>query len=343
MGFWLSRVVNYPLVSPDFIQIPLTYRCNLACKMCSIRAQDQGKELSQDDISGIIDQAADMGIRWVVFSGGEPLLRSDLFAICDYCKTKGFRVSVTTNGTVITEELAQRAASSGLSHLHFSLDGLEAANDFIRGKGSFLAASRAVKIINEARGKRNSGLFISIACTIMDHNLKDLCSLLEYADSLNIDVVNFQPLLKDNTNTPNTGDTEFWIRRENLPLLDRTINTLKEFRGKHTKVDAEPDLGLFTKYYRRAVTRHDWRCFSGYKTIFICIGDDNSPLVYACDGICGNLKEKPLRDCWVSPEARRLRRKAAECRTPCLQSCYSRTAADSLLRIMKGFYKTLYA
>jgi len=310
--------------------------------MCSIPADaaNRRRELSKEEIKDILEQAHAMGIREAVLTGGEPLLRNDLIEICAYCKEINMRSIVTTNGTIIDSGLAQRVVCSGLQHLHFSLDGLQEANDFMRGEGNFKKTIEAIQLLNSLRVKNNHKPSLGIACTVMAGNVDDLFPLCEYADEINVDVINFLPLLKDNAKTPDREKSEYWIPPEKCNALDVAIQKIKNFRSKHIHVYEEPDLRLLSKYYRKTLSPSDWKCFGGYKTLFICLGDDGSRLVYTCHGICGNLSEKTLRECWVSKEARRLRKNVKKCVNPCLQSCYSRVASESFTGLFK---KTLGA
>ncbi|MEI7751537.1 MAG: radical SAM protein [Candidatus Omnitrophota bacterium] len=338
--FCFSRLSNKVLIGPEVIQIPLTNACNLKCRMCSIPGGEHG-ELSKEVIFDILRQASDMGIKEVVLTGGEPLLRRDLFEICNDCREHGLRSILTTNGTLVNDELANAIVFSGLSHIHFSLDGMEETNDFVRGKGNFAKTVQGIRMLDKLRKSHSRDLSIGIACTVMDHNLEDLPKLVEFADGLNVDVINFQPLLKDNSNTPDRDDSEFWIHEAKGSLLDAAIEKIKSFKGKHIHVFEEPDLKLLGKYYRKKLVPSDWKCFGGYKTIFICVGDNGAPLVYTCHGICGNLSEKSLRECWGSQEANDLRRAVKTCKNPCLQSCYSRKGSESFAAIGLNFLKGL--
>ncbi|MFH0984772.1 MAG: radical SAM protein [Candidatus Omnitrophota bacterium] len=335
--FWASRFFDHSLVSPEVIQIPMTDACNLKCAMCSIRG-DGSNRLSLATIFDILDQAANMGIQEAVLTGGEPLLRKDFFEICGHCKDRGLRSILTTNGTLVDEGLAQAIVSSGLSHIHFSLDGLEEANDLVRGKGSFKKTIEGIKKVDALRKISKNPLSVGIACTVMDHNLEDLPQLMAYADALNVDAINFQPLLKDNANTPDRRVSKFWIPDERWHVLDETIEQIKHFKARHLQLYEEPDLRLLKKYYRRSLSRSDWKCFGGYKTLFVCIGDTGTPLVYTCHGICGDLSEKSLRECWASREAAKLRKSVKRCRDLCLQSCYSRERSRSLWAIGRNSY-----
>ncbi|MDD5115950.1 MAG: radical SAM protein [Candidatus Omnitrophica bacterium] len=332
--FWLSRKICFPLVSPDVIQIPMTGLCNLRCRMCSLNGSG-AKDLPIDKIKNIIDQAAGMGIKEAVLTGGEPFLRHDIFDILEYCRLKGMHWVITTNGTLIDKALAQRLSLCGGGHLHFSLEGLEKTNDFFRGESNFKKTCEAIKTINSLRNKNGFTLSVGVACTVMEQNLEELFGLLEYSDAIGVDVVNFQPLLKNNFNTPERGDSEFWISSGRTGLLDEVIKKIGNYRFRHASVHQEPDLRLLNKYYLKTLSSRDWKCFGGYKTIFICVGDDGSPLVYTCHGICGNLNEVSLKGAWISDTARELRRKSKRCRDLCLQSCYSRQSSSSLLNIFR--------
>jgi hypothetical protein len=151
--------------------------------------------------------------------------------------------------------------------------------------------------------------------------------------------VTFLPLLKDNARTSDRRQGPFWPLPGQMDILDGEIEKIKNFKGKHAAVYEEPGLGLFSKYYRQALSASDWKCFTGYKTVFICVGDDGSRLVYTCHGICGDLSKKALKDCWLSSEAMKLRRQGKACTQPCLQSCYSRSASDSLRGMFRNFFK----
>ena len=90
--------------------LEITYRCNLKCVHCSIVPQDSKSELTFFQITEILDQVCQEGCLWLCLSGGEPLLREDFFDIYTYAKKKGFLVTLFTNGTLMTSELADQLA-----------------------------------------------------------------------------------------------------------------------------------------------------------------------------------------------------------------------------------------
>lgn len=336
--YCISRKINYPLVGPSVIQLSLTYRCNLRCKMCNIvDLLPQEEELSTEQIFHIIDEAKSYGIREVLLTGGEPFLREDIFKICGYSYNRGLRSIITTNGVPIDNKVAEAIANSRVGHIHFSLDGLEDTNDFFRGKGVFKKVIDAINILNEKR-KNNHFFSIGIACTVMDKNVRELYDIVRLADDLNVDVINFQPLVNDNANFLNRDPHPFWVKKENISILKQEIGKIRAYKPKHVTIYEEPHLELLVKYYSAELTKRDWVCFGGFKTVFICYSK-GEPLVYSCHGICGNLDKISLRKAWTSEEAYKLRLHSKNCKNLCMQSCYSQEAAQSLSNLIRFYIR----
>lgn len=328
MLFWLSRKINYPLVGPKVLQISLTSRCNLNCRMCSItNSVPKDEELSTAQILHAIDQAEGYGIKEILLTGGEPFLREDLFEISGYCHSKGLRSIVTTNGTLINEPMVESIVNSRISHLHFSIDGFKDANDYVRGPGVYDKIIKAVNLLSEKRRKHHS-FSLGLACTVMDNNVDQLSGLVKLADDLNIDVINFQPLVKDNSNFLDKTLPMFWVKKENIAILSGEIRKIRDYKPRHITVYEEPRLELLIEYYKGRLTRKDWTCFGGFKTAFICFSK-GEPLIYTCHGICGNLNEVSLKKAWTSREARKLRIHSKNCKNLCIQSCYSNEASSN--------------
>ncbi len=338
--FWLSRKINFPLIPPQIIQVSVTYRCNLRCKMCSIaNSLPPEDELATAQIFRIIDEAKNYGIKEVLLTGGEPFLREDIFTICGYCYKKGLKSIITTNGAIINEHLAENIAKSKINHVHFSLDGLEETHDFFRGRNVFSKVIKAVDILNKER-INNHCFSMGVACTVMDNNVKELSEIVRLADNLNIDIVNFQPLVNDNSNFLDKNLPLFWVKEENVPILEQEIEEIRKYKPKHINIYEEPRLELLIKYYKRELAKKDWACFGGFKTVFICF-EKKEPLVYSCHGICGNLDKISLREAWTSKEARKLRLHSQNCNNLCMQSCYSQEAFQSLHNLAKFYYKSI--
>jgi len=306
--------------------------------MCSIsNALPKDQELSTAQILHAIDEAREYGIKEIILTGGEPFLREDLFEIARYCHNKGLRSIVTTNGTLINEQMTDAIINSEISHLHFSIDGLEETNDYFRGPGAFNKIIKAVNLLSEKR-KNDHFFSLGFACTVMDNNVNQLLELVKLADNLNLNVINFQPLVKDNSNFLDKTKPLFWVKEENIPILSEEIKKIRDYKMQNLTIYEEPHLELLIDYYKGQLTKKDWTCFGGFKTVFICFSK-NQPLVYSCHGVCGNLDEVSLKNAWRSPDSRKLRVHSKKCKDLCLQSCYSEESSGSLLNLFKSIKK----
>ncbi len=138
-----------------FIQWHLTEKCNLRCRHC-YQGERGTEELPLADIRRTTAEAADLIRDWsaaygIAFrpsmnlTGGEPFLRSDLFAIIEDVKARGFEVHLLTNGTLVDGGRAERLARLGVDGVQVSIEGPEEVHDAIRGQGSFAASTAGIE------------------------------------------------------------------------------------------------------------------------------------------------------------------------------------------------------
>lgn len=126
----------------------ITRKCNLKCIHCYSNSDsiDYVNELSTEEGKILVDQLARYEIPVLLFSGGEPLLRSDIFELTKYAIQKGIRTVLSTNGTLITKEIAKKIKQSGISYVGISIDGIGKENDAFRGgDGAFDAAITGIR------------------------------------------------------------------------------------------------------------------------------------------------------------------------------------------------------
>ena len=161
----------------------VTRRCNLRCVHCYASSADhpyQG-ELTTEEAFHVIDDLAEYGVPVVLFSGGEPLMRQDLFDLSARTVARGMRAVLSTNGTLLTDETIARVKEQGFSYAGVSLDGTRETHDRFRGvAGAFdrsLAAIRAV---------RDAGVRAGVRYTITRHNQQDLPALLHLLETEDI-------------------------------------------------------------------------------------------------------------------------------------------------------------
>lgn len=160
-----------------------THACNLKCIHCYANsdasfAQD---ELTTEEAKTMIDDLAAFGAPVLLFSGGEPCMRPDLVELMHYAKDAGMRVVISTNGTMITPELAQRFAEVGLSYVGVSLDGGPKTHDFFRGiEGSF------DKAIEGIRNAKAAGIKVGLRMTINKHNWQEINDIFDIMEQESI-------------------------------------------------------------------------------------------------------------------------------------------------------------
>lgn len=162
----------------------LIRRCNLTCKHCySISAdKDFPGELSTKEVFAVMDDLKAFKVPVLILSGGEPLLRSDIYEISTRAKEMGFYVGLSTNGTLIDETNIERIASVGYDYLGISIDGLRETHDrFRRKQGAFDASMRAIGLC------RDHGIKIGMRFTLTQDNADELPALLQLAEREHID------------------------------------------------------------------------------------------------------------------------------------------------------------
>jgi radical SAM protein with 4Fe4S-binding SPASM domain len=157
---------------PVSVTIELTRRCPLSCRHCYLpetcgRARP-GRELSTAQWEKILGQLARAGALYLVFTGGEPLLRSDLAELCRCAKKLAFDVRVFSTGLGLTPKLAAELAAAGVSGFEISLYGGPAVHDAITGQ-----PGSQVRSLNAARLLKKNGIKVKIKTPLMDVNFKD--------------------------------------------------------------------------------------------------------------------------------------------------------------------------
>jgi 12,18-didecarboxysiroheme deacetylase len=153
-----------------------TKACNLRCIHCyyTARAEADPDELTTAEAKSMIDDLAAFGAPVLLFSGGEPLLREDLFELGAYAVARGLRTVISTNGTLINRKTADRIREAGFSYVGISLDGIDETNDRFRGmKGAFDAALGGIRACTEA------GVRTGLRLTLNRHNYEDLNAILD--------------------------------------------------------------------------------------------------------------------------------------------------------------------
>ncbi len=209
----------------------LVRRCNLACKHCySISAdKDFAGELSTAEIEAVMADLRAFKVPVLILSGGEPLLRPDIFEVSRRAKDLGFYVGLSSNGTLIDEAMAERIAGIGYDYVGVSLDGIGATHDRFRCKdGAFDQALAGIKRL------RARGLKVGLRFTMTQDNHNELPRLLDLLESEDLDKFYFSHLNYAGRGNKNRGDdSHLDTTRWAMDLLfERCLGLLQEGRPK---------------------------------------------------------------------------------------------------------------
>ena len=173
----------------------LTFRCNLHCAhcYCNLPLNDREaieKELTTEEVFNIFDQIAEAGCLWLLITGGEPLLRRDFLEIYTYAKKKGFLITLFTNGTLITPEIADYLAEWRPFSVEITLYGAtKETYESVTGiPGSFKRCKGGIDLLLELK------IPLGLKTMMMTLNHDELFQMREYAEELGVKF-RFDPVL----------------------------------------------------------------------------------------------------------------------------------------------------
>ncbi|MCC6028099.1 MAG: radical SAM protein [Archaeoglobus sp.] len=160
----------------------ITYACNLKCKHCYATAgKALENELTTEEALRTIDALDRLGVTIIAFSGGEPLIRRDIYDLTSYAAEKGIYVAIATNGTLISEEVAKKLKESGVSYLQISLDGTKETHEAFRGiKGIFNKTLEGIK--NAVK----YGFFVNVSMTVTKYNYAEVEEVIKICEKLGV-------------------------------------------------------------------------------------------------------------------------------------------------------------
>lgn len=210
-------------------------RCNCRCVMCDIWKNPDAAEISAQDLDRHMISLANMGVEWVVFSGGEPLMHSDLFRLCRLLRKRGIRVTILSTGLLLERHAA--AIAENADEVIVSLDGPRDVHDRIRRvAGAFDKLQEGIHAVHA----RKAGFPIRSRCTVQRLNHAALRETVAVAKRIGLNGISF--LAADLTSTAFNRlavwgaerQMEVGLTREHILALEAEIDalTLQEDCGK---------------------------------------------------------------------------------------------------------------
>ena len=217
-----ERELKEGKLHPKYVQWVITDQCQFACSHCEIRGRkDKPKELSTEQAKRVIDELSEMGCEFLNLTGGEPMLRKDLFEIARYAKEKGLKLGLTTNGEA-TEKQLTALAEVKFDSVVITMDAYGETQDKIRkSKNAYDNAIRTIEFFHDLGVPR-----ICVSTTLRDDNLKEFPKLTEDVFRAGANLMQIQPRIYDNgkplRNTPEMVQDAFRFileaRRRGFPV-----------------------------------------------------------------------------------------------------------------------------
>lgn len=271
-----------------------THTCNLHCRHCgSDCGPAAAGELTTAEIKGVFKSIAedyDAKTIMVAVTGGEPLMRKDLFDVMDFASGLGFRWGMVTNGMLVNEEIADKCAAAGMQTVTVSVDGMRETHDHIRNfKGSFDRAIRALETF-KASGRLK---VVQATTCVSDYNIGELDQLYELFRRTGVDEWR---LLTVNPIGRAREDPRFRLRPEQLKQLLDFIVAKRSQKGLSVTFEEEGFLG---PDYEGVVRTGLYYCPAGIN-IGSVLADGS---IAACpnlprDYVQGNVRVDRFRDVW---------------------------------------------
>lgn len=300
--------INRPLVVWN-----TTNRCNLRCQHCYIEARDEfyRDELTTDEARRFIEDLGQMGVPVLLFSGGEPLLRRDIMELGRLAHQNGLRPVISTNGTLITKELAEEIKEAGFQYVGISIDGLPATHDRFRRKdGAFEQAIRGIRHCKE------QGIKAGIRFTVNRANQMDLPGILDIVEQEGIPRFCMYHLVyagrgKDMVDL----DTD---HQETQKIMDLVIEKTLDFHQRGIEVeilttDNHADgIHIYNRIKQIAPERAEevikllqmhGGCSAGTKFANVDPRGNVHPCQFWQDYTVGNVKETPFSQIWNSDDS----------------------------------------
>jgi len=281
----------------------ITGVCNLKCAHCRASAVNERdpNELSTEECFSLIDNIASFSNPVIILTGGEPLMREDVFDIAKYGMEKGLRMVIATNGTLITDDIARKMAEVGIPRVSVSLDSaIPEVHDKFRGvKGAFEASLKGLEAVKRA------GIDFQINTTITKRNINEIEDILNFVIKTGAvahhifllvptgrgkELVNEEIPPKDYERVLNW----FYDKKKEVPIQLKATCAPHFYRIMRQRAKEEGRKITFQTHGLDAMTRG---CLGGTSFCFISHLGQVQPCGYL-EIDCGNVRERPFDEIW---------------------------------------------
>ncbi|HOD95918.1 MAG TPA: radical SAM protein [Candidatus Hydrogenedentes bacterium] len=301
----------------------VTNRCNLRCRMCGVRdlpcAFDREQELTTDDWKKVITSAAsELGTFLTTISGGEPLLRPDIFELIGFAAQSGISVHLCSNATLLTEDKILRLKEAGLASISISLESPEEMlHNYLQAEDTF---SKVVQSLKDLR-RLAPNIRVGINFLITKKNYLEMVPMLEFARSLDMHQIKYSPIHANllHRRKAMAEYDDLFFEKEDLADLSSELEKLRKLCKKSgLRSSSDAFFRGIADYYEKP---RQFMCYAGYS---VCAIDPTGNVAPCCDKDSHfNVKQKRLAEIWRDPEFYRLRNLVHHCNVPCWDATYT--------------------
>lgn len=256
MRFLKGKTIAGPLMGSIFV----TYRCNSCCTMCSYPGRANANELSTKELFTVIDDMMAIGTSGIGFTGGEPLLRKDIFQVIRHARSYGIPVTLNTNGLLLNNaEILEQVVASDPTNINISLDGAcRETHDRLRGRdGLFDKTTNGLRLLAEAIRFNGSRIRITVVSVVSDENYEEIEQIASLSRELGAHRIGFMPLHDYDA----TGCSV--VRSEKLANISKRINSITVLPLENST--------RFVASFDQAVSGSPFPvvCNAGYTSLFV--------------------------------------------------------------------------
>jgi tungsten cofactor oxidoreducase radical SAM maturase len=331
-SLWDAEVVVRPKLDMHYLYLEITSRCNLNCKMCFKQYwEDKDGDMSSELFMKILEDAEEFPeLRMIIFGGiGEPLVHPKFLEMMREVKRRGHALGITTNGTLMSEKIAEEIVKNDVDLVYFSMDSLPTRPELpsLGHLSSIIVDSRIRKLIRLRKSNPSGKPTVSVTVVVTKENYRQLPQMVRYLRDIEVDSVLITNLL------PMTEEQTKEIVYDGSVDMDEIVDEIEKIAsyGIYVKL---PNFKLMTE--RRcefdennaAVVRWDGEvspCYRFLHTYYEYIfGRKKKVNAYSF----GNLREKSLTEIWTSREYSRFRFIMKNYMYPSCTDCPLRDACD---------------
>ena len=284
---------------PALVSWNLTKKCNLRCPHCYMEAgRPAERELTTDECLALIDEMKALGTEMLILTGGEPLLRKDIYDIARYASEQGLWVVMGTNGVLVTDAVAEKMIECGVKGVGISIDSLdpEKHNQFRGGPDAWKYSVRALEVC------RRHGLHVLVQTTVMDMNRDEIPQMIAFAKEKGAWSFNLYFLVQ----TGRGQQMNDLSPQQTEAMLTELVDRQDDHRPMLVRAKCAPQFKQIA-YAKGEGGLESGGCMAGTQYCRITPSGDVTPCPYMTV-IAGNVLEQPFRAIWkTSPVLQQLR------------------------------------